>query len=142
MAVQKRSPLTQTMGHNHIEVDPEALPLGDSLRSSRAQWKASFETTLSGWPASGGFDSEHDAESFVAAGRRLVLQLQDDLGAGYHVEYMPEPTRPPGVKTARPVEPLIDARRHERAMRRRAAATRLLHPSSQALTVSLPAIDG
>jgi hypothetical protein len=50
------------------------------------------------WPASGGFDSEHDAERFVAAGQRLVVQLQDELGASYHVEYLPEPIRPPGVK--------------------------------------------
>jgi hypothetical protein len=98
MAVRRRSPLTQTMVSDDIEVDPETLSLSDSLRFNLGKWQTYFETTLSGWPASGGFDSEHDAESFVAAGQRLVLQLQDELGASYHVEYMPEPTRPPGVK--------------------------------------------
>jgi hypothetical protein len=98
MAGRGRSPLTQTIGPDDIEVEPEALRLSDGLRSDLAQWKAYYETTLWGWPASGGFDSEHDAERFVAAGQRLVLQLQDELGAGYHVEYMPEPTRLPGVK--------------------------------------------
>jgi hypothetical protein len=93
-----RSPLTQTTGPDNIEVDPDALPLSDGLRSDLARWRARFEATLSGWPASGGFDSEHDAELFVAAGQRLVVQLQDELGASYHVEYMPEPIRPPGVK--------------------------------------------
>jgi hypothetical protein len=86
MAARGRPPLTQTMGPDDIEVDPEALRLSNSLRSDLAQWKAHFEATLSGWPASGGFDSEHDAESFVAAGQRLALQLQDELGASYHVE--------------------------------------------------------
>jgi hypothetical protein len=97
-AVRERSPLTQTMGFDDIEVDSEALRLSDGLRSDIARWKAQFEDTLSGWPASGGFDSEHDAECFVVAGQRLVTRLQDELGAGYHVEYMPEPIRPPGVK--------------------------------------------
>ncbi|GAA4442436.1 hypothetical protein GCM10023170_017470 [Phytohabitans houttuyneae] len=98
MAARGRSPLTQTIGHDNVEVDPQALRLSDSLRSDLAQWKADFEATLSGWPASGGFDSEHDAERFVAVGRRLVLRLQDELGASYHVEYMPEAIRPPGVR--------------------------------------------
>jgi hypothetical protein len=98
MAAVGRFPLTQTMGSDDIEVDPEALRLSDGLRFDLARWKAYFEATLSGWPASGGFDSEHDAESFVVAGQRLVMQLQDELGASYHVEYMPEPIRPPGVK--------------------------------------------
>lgn len=98
MAVRERSPLTQTMGPGHIEVDPQTLQLSDGLCSGLARWNAHFAAALSGWPASGGFDSKHDAETFVAAGKQLVSQLQDELGAGYHVEYMPEPTRPPGVK--------------------------------------------
>jgi hypothetical protein len=98
MAVRGRSPLTQTIGPDDIEVDPQALQLSDGLRSDLARWDTYFSATLSGWPASGGFDSEHDAETFVAAGEQLVSQLQDGLGASYHVEYMPEPIRPPGVK--------------------------------------------
>jgi hypothetical protein len=76
MAARGRSPLTQTTGPGNIEVDPEALRLSDGLRSDLAQWKAYFEATLSGWPASGGFDSEDDAERFAAAGLQLVLRLQ------------------------------------------------------------------
>jgi hypothetical protein len=98
MAVQGRSPLTQTMGPGHIEVDPQTLHLSDGLCSSLACWYAHFAAVLSGWPASGGFDSEHDAQTFVAAGEQLGSQLQDELGASYHVEYMPGPIRPPGVK--------------------------------------------
>jgi hypothetical protein len=76
----------------------------EPLLSDIARRKAQFEATLSGWLASGGFDSEHDAECFVVAGRRLGTQLQGELGAGYYAEYMPEPIRPPGVKL-RAVEP-------------------------------------
>jgi hypothetical protein len=101
MAVRGRSPLTQSTGPDNIEVDPETLQISDGLRSDLARWDAYFAAVLSGWPAAGGFDSEHDVERFVAAGQRLVSQLQDELGASYHVEYMPEPIRPPGVKLRR-----------------------------------------
>jgi len=98
MADRGGSPLTQTAGHDNIEVDPGDLRLSDGLRSDLAEWRAYFDATLSSWPAAGGFDSERDAERFVAAGRQLAVRLQDELGASYYVEYMPEPIRPPGVK--------------------------------------------
>ena len=98
MAALGRSPLTQTVGDDQIEVDLDALQLSDGLLSDLAGWNAYFEATLSGWPAAGGFASKHDAERFVAAGQQLVSRLQDELGADYHVEYWPEPRRPPGVK--------------------------------------------
>ncbi len=98
MAVRGRSPLTQTMGPDNVEVDPQTLRLSDGLSSDLARWDADFVATLSGWPASGGFDSEHAAEAFVEAGKQLVSMLQHELGASYHVEYMPEPIRRPGVK--------------------------------------------
>jgi hypothetical protein len=101
MAVRGCSPLSQSMGPEDIEVDPDTLQISDGLRSDIARWDAYFAAVLSGWPASGGFDSEHDVERFVAAGRQLVSQLQDELGPGYNVEYMPEPIRPPGVKLRR-----------------------------------------
>jgi hypothetical protein len=98
MAVRGRSPLTQSTGPVDIEVDPETLHISDGLRFDLARWDAYLAAVLSGWPATGGFDSEYDVERFVAAGRQLVSRLQDELGASYHVEYMPEPIRPPGVK--------------------------------------------
>lgn len=101
MAVRGRSPLTQSTGRGDIEVDPETLQISNVLRSDLARWDAYFAAVLSGWPAAGGFDSEHDVERFAAVGRQLVARLQDELGAGYHVEYMPEPIRPPGVKLRR-----------------------------------------
>lgn len=105
MAAQGRPPLTQTMGPSQIEVDPQTLPLSDGLCAGLARWSAHFAAVLSGWPASGGFGSEHDAKTFVAAGGQLASQLQDELGASYHVEYRPEPTRPPGVKLRTQLNP-------------------------------------
>ncbi len=101
MAVQGRSPLTQTTGPDNIEIDPGTLHISDGLRSDLARWDAYFASAVSGWPGAGGFDAEHDVERFVAAGRQLVSQLQNELGASYHVEYRPEPIRPPGVKLRR-----------------------------------------
>lgn len=100
-AVRGRSPLTHSTSSGDIEVDPETLQISDGLRSGLARWDAYFAAVLSDWPAAGGFDSEHDAERFAAAGRQLVARLQDELGASYHVEYRPEPIRPPGVKLRR-----------------------------------------
>ena len=101
MAIRGRSPLTQTTGPENVDVDPQTLHISDGLRSDLARWDAYFAATLSGWPATGGFASEHDVKRFVSAGRQLVSQLQNELGASYHVEYMPEPVRPPGVKLRR-----------------------------------------
>lgn len=98
MAVRGRSPLKATAGPADVEVDPGTLNLTDQLRSDLAGWDALFVSTVSDWPASGGFESEHDAEEFVATGQQLAARLQGELGAGWHVEYMPEPIRPPGVK--------------------------------------------
>lgn len=74
------------------------LPIGDVLRSDLAGWNAEHAAVLADWPQRGGFGSAADAERFVDAGQELVSRLQTELGPRYHVEYMPEPVRPPGVK--------------------------------------------
>lgn len=102
MAVSGRSPLTQTAGTDHAEVDPQTLQLSDGLRADLARWDGRHAAALSGWPGSGGFDSTQDAEGFVVEGRQLASRLQEELGPGYHVEYMPEPIRPPGLKLRTP----------------------------------------
>jgi hypothetical protein len=51
--------------------------------------------------AEGGFTSAGDAEEFVDAGRGIVDALQEELGPSWHVEYMPEPVAPPGLRLAR-----------------------------------------
>jgi hypothetical protein len=101
MAARGRSPLTLAAGCDSLDVDPELLPFGDGLRVDLARWDERFQAMFSRWPAAGGFETELDAEQFVAEGERLVSQLQDELGASYHVEYMPEPIRPPGVRIRR-----------------------------------------
>ena len=101
MAVVGRSPLTRTAGADDTAVDPTDLPIPAGLISELERWADEHRSLLSQWPDSGGFESEEHAREFVARGERLVAQLQAELGPGYHVEYMPEPILPPGVKLAR-----------------------------------------
>lgn len=98
MAVRGRSPLTQTAGHDDSEVDLEALHISDGLRADLMSWDARFADALADWPDSGGFESVGQAEAFVRTGQQLVQRLQHELGSSYHVEYMPEPVRAPGLK--------------------------------------------
>lgn len=101
MASPNRSPLTITSGHSHFDLDSNDLPVPQDLRERVAAWANRLDRILAGWPTSGGFRSVEDAEAFVADGRGLVNDLQAALGPGYVVEYMPEPTRPPGLKLRR-----------------------------------------
>jgi hypothetical protein len=45
-----------------------------------------------------GFDNQAAAATFVRSGQRLVARLQAELGDAWHVEYMPEPILPPGLR--------------------------------------------
>lgn len=99
MAVQGRSPITLAAASDDLELDPELLPLGDGLRSDLARWDERFQARFSRWPSAGGFESELDAEQFVAKGQRLVSQLQDELGSKLpsrvHAGAYPSAGRPP-----------------------------------------------
>jgi len=106
MAVNADSALSRSVGSGSAKVDPLDLPVSVRLRSDLAGWNAEHAALLSNWPGSGGFSSTRAAEQFVEAGQSLVRRLQDELGPDYHVEYMPEPIRPPGVRLAQ--EPAID----------------------------------
>ena len=83
-----------------VDVEPESLPLSAGLIENLENWSALFIRTVGGWPRNGGFASEAQAESFVRQGKLLSTELQDELGPGYYVLYMPEPIRPPGVRLA------------------------------------------
>ncbi len=98
MAARGRGPITRTAGLDDVEVDLNELGISGDLRADVVRWARAFEDLFTGWPALGGFATGQQAEAFVADGERLVTRLQDELGPTYHVEYTPEPTRPPGVK--------------------------------------------
>lgn len=74
------------------------LPLDIELRDDLSQWAADYDATFGGDLKRSGFVTSKHADSFVARGRRLVDRLQISLGPSWHVEYMPEPTRPPGLR--------------------------------------------
>lgn len=76
-------------------VSPSDLPIPDELAADLIAWAAAFDAVAErldppGW----GFEDPGEAERFVAIGQRLVERLQDALGDGWHVEYMPVPTQP------------------------------------------------
>jgi hypothetical protein len=96
------SPLTWTGGHEDVEVDPADLPLRPGLVAHVRGWSAEHSALFDRWPDQGGFASEGHAEDFVGRGRELVDRLQMELGDRYHVKYVPEPIRPPGVKLVTP----------------------------------------
>ena len=85
-------------GYRMIELQSE--PITTDLMSELKAWNDDFHSVLDGWPARGGFRSEADAEAFVGRGGELAARLQTELGSTRHVEYYPEPIRPPGVKLA------------------------------------------
>ncbi|WP_147431892.1 hypothetical protein [Motilibacter peucedani] len=98
MAVNGGSGLSRSARDGAVGVDPADLAISEGLRSDLAAWNAQHAWVMAGWPERGGFESATDAERFVDAGRQLVSKLQAELGQEYHVEYMPEPIRPPGVR--------------------------------------------
>lgn len=81
---------------------PNGLPIGEDLREAVEVWTAEYQATI-GADESSGFLTKADAIAFVEQGRQLVQRLQRELGPGWHVEYMPEPVEPPGLRLrARP----------------------------------------
>lgn len=93
------------LGHNDPDgyrmVEIQSEPITTDLMSELKAWNDDFHAVLDGWPVRGGFHAEEDAKTFVDRGRELAARLQDELGPTHHVEYYPEPIRPPGVKLAR-----------------------------------------
>jgi hypothetical protein len=97
-----RSPIVvrRPTGRTHLAVDE--LPVAAPLRQAIMAWSdllgQIFEPPPSG---PGGFDDQEHAEAFVREGQHLVERLQDELGDGWHVIYMPEAIRPPGLRLRR-----------------------------------------
>lgn len=93
-ARQGSSPVV--LSGTHQEVPAGTLGISSDLVEAFEKWAADYEATYV--PGAEGFASESDADAFVARGQALVHRLQAELGDSWHVEYMPEPRRPPGVR--------------------------------------------
>ena len=113
--------LSMSTTQGQAPVDLKGLALFEALASRVSAWSDAWRDVLD----SGGFASIEEAEGFVDVGRNVAEALQECLGPGWHVEYYPEPIRPPGVRlrtvsnslVARAQRALRD-RRPERARRR------------------------
>lgn len=103
MAREGCSPLWEPRTMRNIKASE--LPIDDSLRSALGTWAEIYDATfLHEGEGASGFQGQEDAVAFVDRGRGLVDRLQEALGPAWHVEYMPEPTRPPGLRV-RPRRP-------------------------------------
>lgn len=92
-----RSPVADSGSRE--ELRPTDLPISEDLAHSLADWATDYDATFATEPD--GFQSEEEAVTFVERGRDLVGRLQDELGEHWHVEYMPEPIKPPGLRLRR-----------------------------------------
>ncbi|NTW39961.1 MAG: hypothetical protein HGA44_08720 [Cellulomonadaceae bacterium] len=86
-------PLSLSTTQGQVPVDVAALQLPVELTADLVGWSAHWREVQ----IAGGFASITEAERFVDAGRELAERLQTNLGETWHVEYYPEPIRPPGV---------------------------------------------
>jgi len=95
-ASRGRSPLTASRPVDRVEIEAAELPISRELVRSLGAWSAAYDATFTA--EAPGFAAVAEAEAFVRQGRALVDDLQGQLGPTWWVEYMPEPTRPPGLR--------------------------------------------
>lgn len=96
MASQGCSPLWQSAPARNLPL--AELSLDIDLRNDLNHWATDYDATFGNDLQRSGFFTVEDADSFVARGSQFAEQLQISLGPTWHVEYMPEPTRPPGLR--------------------------------------------
>ena len=68
------------------EIDPDALPLSDTLKARLQAWAAWYDATLN-WddPAASGFACPRDEQAFNEEGTKLAESLRRELGPGFTV---------------------------------------------------------
>lgn len=98
MAERGRSALSRTGPSGPEAIELLELPISPELAAGVAAWALDYDQTFGDRDEDGGFESEAHAVAFIERGRFLVEGLQEELGPGWCVEYMPEPTRPPGLR--------------------------------------------
>lgn len=104
------TPLSLSLSSGLVPVVPEKLGLGDADATALAQWARQFDATFAANEHAAGFDSQQQAEEFVARGHQLTEIVQRALGDHWQVEYYPEPVRPPGLRLRHPRD-----RQHDRS---------------------------
>jgi hypothetical protein len=79
-------PLWDMTPGEYGDIDPNSLPISDSLKDQLLNWADIYDSTLN-WqdPATSGFQSVDAAEAFKAEGMRLADQLREELGPEFVV---------------------------------------------------------
>lgn len=91
-------PLSRWKPHGLEPMFASDLGLSPDLADALTRWAMDYEATFAAEAIRSGFESEGAAEAFVARGRMLAVDLQRELGQAWHVEFYPEPIRPPGLR--------------------------------------------
>lgn len=67
-------------------IDPDDLPISQSLKERLATWARAFDATLNmEYPPDSGFESEEAEVEFKREGHRLAEQLRDELGPEFMI---------------------------------------------------------
>ena len=83
-------PLWNTSGEGYGDVDPDSLPLSAELKQALLAWAEEYDDTLDmDDPPRSGFASPKALDAFLEQGAGLYRRLQDELGAGIEITYMP-----------------------------------------------------
>lgn len=79
-------PLWENSSTNVGNIDPNALPISDSLKEDLYEWSLRYDETLNkDDPLQSGFLSDADEQSFNRDGLAILEKLQSELGENYNV---------------------------------------------------------
>lgn len=83
-------PLWGTTPDNFGDIAPDLLPISIDLQESLQKWATRFEAILNiDDPASSGFKSKLEEDTFINDGHLLAQRLRDELGSEYEIIYQP-----------------------------------------------------
>jgi hypothetical protein len=67
-------------------IDPNSLPISQTLKVDLAEWAHSFDLTLNlDDPPSSGFPDAQTEDAFIQQGNELGIRLQKELGQSFEV---------------------------------------------------------
>ncbi len=81
-------PLWNVGSSGPYNIDPHTLPISADLIARLERWADQYDQTLNDdYPPDSGFATPEEHHAFVAEGRQLAYELQQQLGDGYDVFY-------------------------------------------------------
>ena len=97
-ARRNEPPLSRWRPDRLHSVSASELGVSTELAEALDRWAEDFDATFGADERTSGFHSGANAEGFVAQGASLSDRLQGELRDSWHLDYYPEPIRPPGLR--------------------------------------------